>query len=165
MAGADNPTKAVGGGTKTTTRTSISNINLTNINLTNMQSGMELFDPVGPESFVIRLALRRTVPLMYPGAPMPRHLLPLVDGEVLDELLCAAFDCDDTDGTFRGHLRQAVDGVKEHVLTSLCAWRMGEGLDTSSEAELTLLATVLPGSISRAEAIAMIEALRKVLER
>lgn len=127
---------------------------------------LELIYPNG-EDFIVRLAFRRPMARLYPlvlGSANPRRWLPLVDGQMLDELICAAFNCDDTDNTFRGHLRQAVAAVKEDdVLTSLCAWRMGGEADTKETADLTLLVTVRPGSTSQAEAIQMIEKIREVL--
>ncbi|GAB1312638.1 hypothetical protein MFIFM68171_02848 [Madurella fahalii] len=72
-----------------------------------------------------------------------------------------AFDCDDTDDTFRGRLRDAVDCIKPDVLTSLCAYRIGfEGSTT----ELSLLVTVLPGSLTPSEAVQAIIKLSAVLE-
>lgn len=129
---------------------------------------MELLTPTDGEDFIVRLAFKRNMPRLYPlvlGTPNPRRKLPLVDGEMLDELIWTAFNCDDTDDTFRGHLRQAVAAVKDDdVLTSLCAWRMGDEADTSQTADLTLLATVLPDSTSRAEAIQMIEKIQEALK-
>lgn len=102
----------------------------------------------------------RGLPYPFAGSH-PRIVAGLIDGE-LDNLVREAFDCGDADNTFRGLLRAAIDGIQPDVLTSLCAYRIGfEGNST----ELSLLVTVLPGSLTPSEAIQAIVKLSAVLER
>jgi hypothetical protein len=91
----------------------------------------------------------------------PRVIEPLIDEE-LDNQLREAFDCNDAKDTFRGRLRQAVEYVKPDVLTSLCAYRIGFEFHA---AELSLLVTVLPGSLTQHESVEVLLALAYVLER
>jgi len=95
------------------------------------------------------------------GPPL-RVVSRLLDSE-LDNLIHAAFDCDDNDNTFRGMLRATIDAIKPNILTSICAYRIGFAGDPCTE--LTLLITVLPGSLTTSEAIQAIGELLAVLER
>ena len=74
-----------------------------------------------------------------------------VRGVELDDLLYAAFDCD-TENTFRDELREALECTKLDVLTSVCGYRIGFQWDLNEAAELTLLLSVLPGSLALSEA-------------
>ena len=94
--------------------------------------------------------------------PPPRRIRGLIDSE-LDNLVRTAFDCDDSDNTLRGMLRAAIDAIQPDIFTSLCAYRIGFAGDPCSE--LTLLVTVLPGSLTTSEAIQAIGDLLVVLER
>lgn len=142
---------------------------------TGLQSGavltafkMEIIAPVNEGGFVVREAFKRDMPHgLYPVVmgSSKRVEFALVDGEELDELICKAFDCDDTDNTFRGYLREAVARVNPNAFTSACGWRIGVEADTCQTAEPTLLITVRPGSINQMEAISMIKHLRQVLHR
>jgi hypothetical protein len=105
-----------------------------------------------------------TEPLPYSSMQVsyhPRVVEPLIDEE-LDNLVREAFDCNDAEDTFRGQLRQAVEYVKPDVLTSLCAYRIGFEFHA---AELSLLVTVLPGSLTQHESVEVFLALTSVLER
>jgi len=125
---------------------------------------METYSGNDDDGFLARRgALREPLRgLPYPfGGSHPRGIAGLTDGE-LDNLLRELFECDDSDNSFRGMLRAAVDRVRSNVLTSLCAYRIGfEGNPT----ELSLLVTVLPGSLTTWEAIQVIGELSAVLER
>jgi hypothetical protein len=97
--------------------------------------------------------------------PPARFASSLVRGAELDDLLYTAFDCDDTGDTFRGRLREVVECIKANILTSLCGYRIGFEWDNSDSAELTLLATVLPGSLANLEAAQLIPKLQTILKR
>ena len=86
----------------------------------------------------------------------------MIDDE-LNNLVCEAFDCADTDDTFRGKLRAAICRIQPSVLTSICAYRIG--FEDDATTELSLLITVLPGSLSPAQAVNAIGELSVVLER
>jgi len=125
---------------------------------------METYSGNDDDGFLARRgALRepsRGLPYPFAGSH-PRGIAGLTNGE-LDNLLRELFECDDSDNSFRGMLRAAVDRVRPNVLTSLCAYRIGfEGNPT----ELSLLVTVLPGSLTTWEAIQVIGELSAVLER
>jgi len=108
---------------------------------------------------VIREPLRG-LPYTFAGSH-PRVVAGLINGE-LDNLVREAFDCGDADDTFRGMLRAAIDRIQPDVVTSLCAYCIGfEGNST----ELSLLVTVVPGSLTPSEAIQAIVELSAVLER
>jgi hypothetical protein len=99
----------------------------------------------------------------YPTVgPPPRVLAGLIESE-LDNLIRTAFDCDDSDNTFRGMLRGAIDRIQPNTLTSLCAYRIRFQGDPYTE--LTLLVTVLPGSLTTSEAMEAMEEFLAVLER
>jgi len=95
------------------------------------------------------------------GSPL-RVVSALLNSE-LDNLIHAAFDCDDNDDTFRGMLRATIDAIKPNILTSICAYHIGFAGDPCTE--LTLLITVLPGSLTTSEAIQAIGELLVVLQR
>ena len=129
---------------------------------------MEIYTGGEDDNF---LARRGAIRVPSPGLPIPfspwvgpypRVVVGLIDGE-LDSLVRKAFDCDDADDTFRGMLRAAMDRIQPDVLTSLCAYRIGFLGDTCTE--LTLLVTVLPGSLTPSEAIQAIAELLAVLEK
>jgi len=101
------------------------------------------------------------LPLPFVGSH-PRVIAGLIDDE-LDNLVCEAFDCADTDDTFRGKLRAVMCRIQPGVLTSICAYRIGFEGDAATE--LSLLITVLPGSLSPAQAVNAIGELSVVLER
>jgi hypothetical protein len=128
-------------------------------------SPMDIYTGNESDDFLARRgAIRRPsrgLPHPYVGSH-PRVVASLTDRE-LDNLVLEAFDCNDTEDTFRGLLRKAVDGIKPDVLTSLCAYRIGfEGNDAT---ELSLLVTVCPGSLTRSQAIQAIVELSAILER
>jgi len=116
------------------------------------------------ERFLMRRGLIREPlrGLPYPfGGSHPRVVTGLMDTE-LDHLVMTAFDCEDTETTLRGMLRAAVDAIKPNILTSHCVYRIGF---ENNSTEITLLVTVLPGSLAMSEASQAITALLAVLER
>lgn len=127
-------------------------------------ANMETYPGSGNDDFLARRGALRE-PLA--GFRLPRVILGLIDSE-LDNLIREAFHCDDADDTFRGMLRAAMDRIQpNNVLTSLCAYHIGFEGDPRAEptTELTLLATVLPSSLTRSEAIRAIGELLAVLQR
>lgn len=134
----------------------------------NTMATMELITGSNEDDFLVRFAHKREPILQSTDfiiGTIPRVVFDFVDGAELDELIFKLFDCSDEDDTFRGHLRQAVDRVKPSVLTSVCVFRIGFSSDNTEDAELTLLATVKPGSTTREEAAHMIRELRGTMER
>jgi hypothetical protein len=131
---------------------------------------METYTGSDDDFFLARRgALRKPSPQYTPVfnltptvGPPPRLIRGLIDSE-LDNLVRTAFDCDDCDNTFRGMLRAAIDAIQPDVLTSLCAYRIGFEDDFCTE--LTMLVTVLPGSLTTSEAIQAIGDLLAVLEK
>ena len=122
------------------------------------------------DNFLARLGVNRVAhappswasPVVSPPA---RVVLPLFRGLELDDLVCTAFDRDNTEDTFRGRLLGVVECTKANILTSLCGYRIGFKWESSEAAELTLLVTVFPGSLSKSEAFQLIPELQAVLKR
>lgn len=124
---------------------------------------MDIYLGSEDDDFLVRRGATYAPSESFPVPSTDSHLRvvePLINEE-LDNLVRKAFDCNEAEDTFRGQLRQAVENVKPDALTSICAYRIGFEFDAM---ELSLLVTVIPGSLTERESVDVLLQLAFVLE-